>query len=184
MPVSPVIPGKPIEFKSRMRQWSRAAWGLALLLVSLPVASRLLLGAWGFPEAGELAALCFMAGLYLEVLGRRRWRTLRDDAEALERALALAAQGRTEEAIARLTRALRVSPRLWQAYQYRGQLRLRQPESWEAALSDFGEAIRIAPRESQLYALRSQAFVVLGDEESARRDSETARALDAGEAGD
>ncbi|HLK48138.1 MAG TPA: hypothetical protein VKT49_08390 [Bryobacteraceae bacterium] len=167
-----------------MRQWSRAAWGLALLLVSLPVASRLLLGAWGFPEAGELAALCFMAGLYLEVLGRRRWRTLRDDAEALERALALAAQGRTEEAIARLTRALRVSPRLWQAYQYRGQLRLRQPESWEAALSDFGEAIRIAPRESQLYALRSQAFVVLGDEESARRDSETARALDAGEAGD
>ena len=154
------------------------AWGLALLLLSLPVASRLLLGAWDFPEAAELAFLCFLAGLYLEILGRRRWRTLRDDAAALERALSLAAEGRTEEAIARLTRAVHVSPRLWQAYQYRGQLRLRQEETWEAAVADFGEAIRLAPREPRLYALRSQAFALLGDEESARRDSETALALD------
>ena len=166
-----------MEYRSRMRQWSRVAWGLAVLLGSLPVMSRLLLGSWGFSEAGELAALCFVVGCYLEILGRRRWRTLRDDAMVLERALALAAEGRDEEAIARLTKALRISPRLWQAYQYRGQLRARRPEMWQAALADFDEAIRLAPREAHLYALRSQVFALLGDEASARQDSETAATL-------
>ena len=169
-----------MEYRSRMRQWSRAAWGLALLLASLPLASRVLLGAWGFPEATELALLCLIAGLYLEILGRRRWRTLRDDAAVLERALSLASEGRDDEAIARLTQALRVSPRLWQAYQYRGQLRLRQPGSGQAALADFGEAIRLAPKEAHLYALRSQAFDLLGDEASARTDFETSQALGGG----
>jgi len=169
-----------MEYKSRMRQWSRAAWGVALLLGSLPLASRLLLGAWGFAEATELAVLCLLVGLYLEILGRRRWRTLRDDAAVLERALALASEGRDEEAIARLTQAVRVSPRLWQAYQYRGQLRLRQPGTWQEALADFDEAIRLAPKEPHLYTLRSQAFGLLGDELSARNDAEKALALGGG----
>ena len=160
-----------------MRQWSRVAWGLAGLLGSLPVVSRLLLGSWGFPEAAELAALCFLVGCYLEILGRRRWRTLRDDAMALERALSLAAEGRDDEAIARLTQALRISPRLWQAYQYRGQLRARRPQTWQAALDDFDAAIRLAPREAHLYSLRSHLFALLGDETAARHDSETAEML-------
>ncbi len=165
-----------MESRLRLRQWSRVAWGLAALLGSLPVVSWLFLGSWGFPEAAEFAVLCFLVGCYLEILSRR-WRTLRDDALVLERALSLAAEGREEEAIARLTRALRVSPRLWQAYQYRGQLRARRPETWRAALADLDEAIRLAPREGHLYALRSQVFELLGDEVSARNDSETAETL-------
>lgn len=153
------------------------AWGLAALLGSLPVVSWLLLGSWGFPEAAELAVLCLLIGGYLEILGHRRWRTLRDDAMVLDRAQSLAAEGRDEEAIARLTQALRISPRLWQAYQYRGQLRTRRPETWQAALADFDEAIRLAPREGHLYALRSHVFSLLGDEASARQDSESAENL-------
>lgn len=160
-----------------MRQWSRVAWGLAALLGSLPVVSLLFLGSWGFPEAAELAALCFLVGCYLEILGRRRWRTLRDDALVLERALSLGAEGRDQEAIALLTQALRISPRLWQAHQYRGQLRARRPETWQAALADLDQAIRLAPGEGHLYALRSQVFALLGDEVSARQDSETAETL-------
>ena len=166
-----------MKYHSRLRQWGRAAWGLALLFGSLPLASRILMGTWEFQEAGELSLLCLMLGVYLEILGRRRWRSLRDDALVLERALSLAAEGRTAEAVARLSEALRVSPRLWQAYQYRGQIRLRQPETWQAALSDFDEAVRLAPLESHLYALRSQVFALLGDEASARKDAATAQTL-------
>jgi tetratricopeptide (TPR) repeat protein len=139
--------------------------------------SWLFLGSWGFSEAAELAVLCLLIGGYLEILGHRRWRTLRDDAMALDRAQSLAAEGRDEEAITRLTQALRISPRLWQAYQYRGQLRTRRPETWQAALADFDEAIRLAPREGHLYALRSHVFSLLGDETSARQDSESAENL-------
>jgi tetratricopeptide (TPR) repeat protein len=166
-----------MKYTSRMRQWARAAWGLAILLASLPVASRVFLGSWGFPEAADLSFLCLAAGAYLEITGRRRLRALRDDAAALEKALSLATEGRIEPAIAILTRAIRLSPRLWQAYQYRGQLRLRESDSWGDALADFNEAIRLAPKESHLYALRSEAYRQLGDDSSARRDSETALAL-------
>lgn len=166
-----------MKYTSRRRQWARAAWALALLLATLPAASRIFLGNWGFPEAAELSFLCLAGGVYLEISGRRRLRALRDDAAALERALSLATEGRTEPAIAILTRAIRLSPRLWQAYQYRGQLRLRQPESWDGALADFNEAIRLAPNESHLYRLRSEAYRLLGDESSAHRDSAMALAL-------
>jgi tetratricopeptide (TPR) repeat protein len=163
--------------KSRMRQWARAAWALALLFATLPLASRLLLGAWGFQDAAELAFLCLAAGGYFEIAGRRKLRALRDDAAALQRALTLASEGHAEPAIAILTRAIRLSPRLWQAYQYRGQLRLLEAGTCDAALADFNEAIRLAPKEPHLYTLRSQAYRLLGDEMSAHRDSETALAL-------
>jgi tetratricopeptide (TPR) repeat protein len=163
--------------RSRILQWARAAWGLAALFGSLPVATRIFLGSWGFPEAAELSFVCLAAGTYLEIRGRRTLRALRDDATALERALSLGAQGRSGEAEAVLTNALRISPRLWQAYQYRGQLRLREPESWSAALADFNEAIRLAPKESHLYILRSQVYGLLGDDGSARKDQETAVSL-------
>jgi len=166
-----------METRSRIEQWRRAAWALAALFGSLPIASRFLLGHWEFSEAAELAFLCLALGAYLEIRGRRRVKALRDDAAALERALTLAAEGRTEDAIAVLTSAVRVSPRLWQAYQYRGQLRLGESDTWSEALSDLNEAIRLAPKESHLYALRSQVYERLGDDSSARRDQQTALAL-------
>ena len=166
-----------MNYTSRMGRWARAAWGLALLFASLPIASRVLLGSWGFPEAAELSFLCLVAGAYLELSGRRRLRALRDDAAALEKALSLATEGRIEPAVAILTRAIRLSPRLWQAYQYRGQLRLREPETWDAALADFNEAIRLAPKESHLYALRSEAYRLLGDDAKSQKDSAMALAL-------
>lgn len=159
-----------------MLQWARAAWGLAALFGSLPVANRILLGNWGFSEAADLAFLCLALGVYLEVRGRRV-KALRDDALALEQALALAAEGRVAGAIEVLTKALRLSPRLWQAYQYRGQLRLRDPGSWSEALADLNEAIRLAPHEAHLYSLRSQIYELLGDGFSARQDQQTALAL-------
>jgi Flp pilus assembly protein TadD len=79
--------------------------------------------------------------------------------------------------LAILTKALRISPRLWQAYQYRGQIRLREPDSASAALADFNEAIQLAPAESHLYRLRSQAYELLGDETAAREDQKRAAAL-------
>lgn len=162
--------------KYQIRQWSRTAWGLAALFGSLPIAGRLLLGSWEFQQAAVLSVLFFVLGAYLEIRSRRlRW--LRDDASALQKALALAAEGETERAISVLTRVIRLSPRLWQAYQYRGQLRLRQPEGWERALFDFDEAIRLAPQEAHLYTLRSQVHQLLGDDRSARRDAETAQSL-------
>lgn len=76
-----------------------------------------------------------------------------------------------------LTQAVRQSPRFWQAYQYRGELYVRQRESWDAALQDFTEAIRLAPNESHLYELRAKVHSLLGDDRSAQRDSERAAAL-------
>jgi len=163
--------------RSRVLQWARATWGMAALFGSLPVASRIFLGSWGFPEAAELSFVCLTVGTYLEIRGRRRLKALRDDATALERALSLAAEGRTREAEAVLTKAVRISPKLWQAYQYRGQLRMHQPDFWSEALADFNEAIRLAPKEPHLYTLRSQVYDLLGDDSSARKDQETAVSL-------
>lgn len=141
------------------------------------MASRIFLGSWGFPEAAEFSFVCLVIGSYLEIRGRRRLKALRDDATALEQALSLAAEGRTGEAEGVLTKAVRISPKLWQAYQYRGQVRMHQPDSWSEALADFNEAIRLAPKESHLYTLRSQVYDLLGDDSSARKDQETALTL-------
>jgi regulator of sirC expression with transglutaminase-like and TPR domain len=45
---------------------------------------------------------------------------------------------------------------VWQAFQYRGELYLRQ-QAFDAALRDLNEAIRLAPEEPHLYVLRGQA---------------------------
>lgn len=162
---------------SRARQWSRAAWSLAALFGSLPLAGKIFLGSFGFPGAAELSFVFFVVGTYLHIVGRRRFRALRDDALNLDRANRLAANGQTEEAIGVLTGAIRRSPRLWQAYQYRGELHLRR-ESWDAALRDFTEAIQLAPGEAHLYALRGQAHRMLGNDWSARGDAAAAEALE------
>ena len=114
------------------RQWSRAAWALALLFGSLP-----------------------FAGAYFHVRSRR-FATRPDPATLLEHAHRLAASGRPDRALAVLTRTIRQSPRLWQAYQYRGELRLRLGDRLLAA-EDFSDAIRLAPEEPHLHALLEDA---------------------------
>jgi tetratricopeptide (TPR) repeat protein len=143
---------------------------------SLPVASRIFLGVWGFEGAAELACLCALAGGYLTIRARRL-RRLPDPATMLDEASLLASKGRIDRAIARLTRTIDLSPQLWQAYQYRGELRLRSPESIAEALEDFSAAIKLAPSEAHLYTLRGNAHRLLGDEEAARRDDEIATRL-------
>jgi len=89
----------------------------------------------------------------------------------------LAASGETERGIQLLDEVLRLSPRLWQAREYRGQMRSVEPSAAEAVLQDFTEAIRLAPEEPHLYVLRSHIFTVLGRDPSARADLETAARL-------
>lgn len=133
------------------RQWSRAAWALALLFGSLPLAGRLVLGSWEFISAGEIACLLLLAATYFHVRSRR-FSTKPDPATLLDQANRLAANGRPDRALAVLTRTIRQSPKLWQAYQYRGELRLRLGDRSLAA-QDFSDAIRLAPDEPHLHLL-------------------------------
>jgi tetratricopeptide (TPR) repeat protein len=134
---------------------------LAFLFASLPIAGRLLLGAWGFQDATVLSCLCFILAAYLHIRGRRSFRVVPDDAALLDRAIQLAASGQSGEGIALLTEAIRLSPRLWQALQYRGELYL-QRGSVDAALRDFNEAIGLAPNEPHIHVLRGYARSLLG----------------------
>ena len=158
--------GGVIEFRQPYRQlarqWSRMAWAMALLFASMPVASKLFLGVWGFDGAAEIACLCLILGTYFHIAGRRRSQAIPDPATMLDQALQLAASGQMDEAIALLTQTIRLSPRLWQALQYRAELYLRQ-QSYDAALRDLDEAIRLAPEEPHLYILRGQAQSPLGE---------------------
>jgi tetratricopeptide (TPR) repeat protein len=154
-------------------QWSRTAWALAILFASLPLVSRLLLGTWEFEGSAGIAGLCLIAGTYFHLRSRRGAPAIPDYATLLDRANRKASEGRSGEAIVRLTKAIRLSPRLWQAFQYRGALYLSQNNAADA-LADFTEAIRLAPGEPHLYTLRGEAHRLLGDEASARKDDEAA----------
>lgn len=147
---------------------------MALLFASLPIACRVFVGVWGFDGAFEASCLCLVLGTYLHLLGRRSLPAIPDAATLLDRAIRLAIEGRTDRAIHFLTEAIRLNPRLWQAFQYRGELYLLQPETVDAALNDFTEAIRLAPEEPHLYVLRGQTHRLLGDDLSARNDCEMA----------
>jgi tetratricopeptide (TPR) repeat protein len=137
------------------------AWAMAFLFASMPVASKLFLGVWGFDGAAEIACLCLVLGTYFHIAGRRRSPAIPDPATMLDQAMQLALSGQTDEAIALLTETIRLSPQLWQAFQYRGELYLRQ-QSFDAALQDLNEAIRLAPEEPHLYILRGQVHSLLG----------------------
>jgi tetratricopeptide (TPR) repeat protein len=137
------------------REWSRAAWALALLFGSLPVVGRLVQGDWEFVTAAELACIFLMLGAYFHVRSRR-YPPKPDPATLLDQANRLAAEGRLDRALALLTRTIRDSPRLWQAYQYRGELRLGLGQ-FALAEQDFAEAIRLAPDEPHLHLLLQQS---------------------------
>jgi tetratricopeptide (TPR) repeat protein len=143
-------------YRIRARQWSRTAWTMAALFGSLPLASRLFLGSWSFEGAGGIAFLCLLLGTYWHIVARRH-RTLPDPATRLEEAMEAARAGEVDRAIALLTREIRLSPELWQAYQYRGELYLLLPDCAQAALADFEAAMRLAPDEEHLRHLRDRA---------------------------
>ncbi len=164
----------PDAWASRARQWRRAALALAFLFASLPLTGKLFLGGWGFDGAEGIACLCLAAAAYLYFAGRKRQPPIPDSASFLDEAIRLAASGATDRGLALLDEALRLSPRLWQARQYRGQMRLGEPDAAESALQDFTEAIRLAPGEPHLYILRSHVFTMLGRDSSARADLEAA----------
>ena len=149
---------------------------MAAVFGSLPLASRILLGGWGFDGAAEIGCLCLIAGAYFHIVSRR-FPAVPDPATILERAGERAASGRSDRAIALLTEGIRLSPQLWQAFQYRGELYLLQGAHAAAALQDFSEAIRLAPGERHLYLLRGRAYSQLGDEASAQSDYASAAAL-------
>jgi len=154
-------------------RWSRTAFAIALVFGSLPVASRIFLGDWEFQGAGGIACLCAGAAIYFKIVDRRTFRGLPDPAAMLDQANQLAAAGRSDRALARLTEAIRLSPKFWQAFQYRGELHLLHGRA-QLALEDFDQAIGLAPGEPHLFALRAQAHLVLGDEPASVRDLERA----------
>jgi tetratricopeptide (TPR) repeat protein len=162
---------------SRARQCCRVALALAFLFASLPLAGKLFLGSWGFDDAPGIACLCLVAAAYFYFAGREGRPPIPDSAAILDEAIRLAASGETARGIALLNEALRLSPRLWQARQYRGQMRLGEPNAAESVLQDFTEAIRLAPGEPHLYILRSHVFTLLGRDSSARADLEAAARL-------
>jgi tetratricopeptide (TPR) repeat protein len=149
---------------------------MAVVFGSLPLASRIVLGGWGFDGAGEIGCLCLIAGTYFHIVSRR-FPAVPDPATMLERAGQHASAGRSDQAIALLTEGIRLSPQLWQAFQYRGELYLQQGDRVEEALQDFSEAIRLAPREAHLYALRGHAYSLIGDESASQKDYARAAAL-------
>jgi tetratricopeptide (TPR) repeat protein len=147
--------------RAQARQWSRIAWALAALFASLPVTGRILLGTWGFEGSAALACLCLIAGTYLHFLGRRHTPALADPAAMLDEAIQLAGAGRTRQAVRLLTRAIRLSPRFWQAMELRGRLYLAMGNP-TAAFADFTEAIALAPEEPQLRALLAETRESVG----------------------
>jgi tetratricopeptide (TPR) repeat protein len=149
---------------------------MAVVFGSLPLAGRIFLGSWSFDGAAEIGCLCLIAGAYFHIVSRR-FPGVPDPATILERAGERASAGRSDQAIALLTEAIRFSPQLWQAFQYRGELYLRQGEHLESALNDFSAAIRLAPQEPHLYLLRGQVYSMLGDESSSQSDYARAAVL-------
>jgi len=126
------------------RQWRWAALALAVLFASLPLAAKLLLRSWEFDGAHGIACLLLaVAGSLL-----RRAREAGADPRSRchpDAAIRVVALGQTDRGLALLDEALRLSPRLWQARQYRGEMRLAASDAAESALQDFTEAIRLAP---------------------------------------
>jgi len=143
--------------RSKARQWSRTAWAVAALFASLPLAGRVALGVWTFEAAWELAICLAIAGSYFSIRSHRH-RTVPDSATLLETAIRVAWEGRIDEAIGLLDESLRLSPRLWQALEYRGELHLRRTRP-ALALPDLDAALQLAGEQPHLVELRETARI-------------------------
>lgn len=135
----------------------------------MPVAGRIILGVWEFHEAAAIAIICFAAAVYLYIKGRKRLVPLPDGAAMIDRARKLGASGKAPKAIAVLTDALSLDPKLWQALECRAQLHLSRGD-YSKALEDLSEAIRVAPEERHLYLLWAEASRVARQEGHSIKD--------------
>ena len=77
-------------------------------------------------------------------------------------------RGPERPSIALLTEEIRLSPHLWQAFQYRGELLLARTRRGSAA--GFFRGDPAGSQRGSLIALRGDAYGLLGDEEASRRD--------------
>ena len=129
----------------------------------MPVAARIVLGVWAFQEAAAIAVICFALAGYLHLRSRGRILSIPDSAAMMDRASRLTASGRLARAISVLTKALGLDRKLWQAFQYRAELRASQAD-YRGALDDISEAIRLAPEEPHLYLLRDRYYTAMDKE--------------------
>ena len=136
---------------------------IGLLFATMPVAARIVLGVWAFHEAAAIAVICFALAGYLHLRSRGRIPTIPDGATMMDRASRLTASGRLAQAIAVLNKALGLDRKLWQAFQYRAELRASQAD-YRGALDDISEAIRLAPEEPHLYLLRARYYTAMDEE--------------------
>jgi tetratricopeptide (TPR) repeat protein len=141
--------------RARARQWSRTAFALAALFISFPIVGRVLLGEWAFEGATGIAGLWLVAGVYLHIRATRL-HTTPDPAAMLEDAIELVEAGDLRRAVRVLDRAIGENPRFWQAFQCRGEVRLRAAQPADA-IADFDRALAIAPEEQHLRELRAYA---------------------------
>jgi len=133
----------------------------------MPVAARIVLGVWAFEEGAAIAVICFAIAAYLHLRSRSRVPTIPDGAAMMDRAFRLKSSGKMAKAISVLTRTLHLDRKLWQAYQYRAELRAAQGD-YRGALDDVGQAIRLAPKEQHLYLLRARLYQAMGPDETSR----------------
>src|SRR5450759_5630113 len=96
------------QYRSRARQWSRTALAMAVVFGSLPLASRIFLGGWGFDGAAEIGCLCLIVGTYFHIVSRR-FPAVPDPATILERDGQRASAGRADQAIALLLSLIHIS---------------------------------------------------------------------------
>jgi tetratricopeptide (TPR) repeat protein len=92
------------------------------------------------------------------------------------RALILELNGRFQEALADIDKAMEQEPSIANHHQIRGDIRLRMNQPREA-LGDFNEAIRLDPDSGPAYLGRSRAHYALNDLAACKEDRKRAQEL-------
>jgi tetratricopeptide (TPR) repeat protein len=85
------------------------------------------------------------------------------------RSIARVMQGKTDEALADLDKALEVDPYLIAAYNNRGHIRIKRGDA-NGALADFNAGLRLSPNEAGLLCNRGKILLTIGDVKGALRD--------------
>jgi tetratricopeptide (TPR) repeat protein len=84
-----------------------------------------------------------------------------NDAFYVGRGYTLLEEGRNDEAIADLTRAIKAYPEHAESYYYRGRAYMAKA-NFEAAIADFTRAIEIDPENRENYRMRTYIYRHLG----------------------
>ena len=98
-------------------------------------------------------------------------------ANPFEEALRLQKAGRHKESISYYDEALKLNPRMDEAY-YRRGLAYSNLSQYQRAIQDFDETIRINPRSASAYSNRGGAYNMLGQQQRAIQDYDAALRID------